>query len=568
MQQPLLATDALAQVGMAVEHGSLLGREDPVAGFTTVAPDGTEYEQQRRLLQNVLAGIECFFCGGNQIGKTTIIAYLWAALAQGKRYFCGMELPFFRQPSVWWILCQTREQQVESTQAKLLEALGDWPHEIKYATGFPDAAVLIRVKPIGGPDDPRRWSKIWFHVEGSAKNTLPGGRIDGAWADEPPVMARWREVRFRGKNNRLFLLVITATPISSKLWRPLKRDFDGCDNEPSGGRLRIVATVFDNPFMSATHRAQLLERAKNDPHEAARIYGTYVDETGSCPFRREHLDRWRARCRDPELIEEQVMMEQETPEGRIYIPVMVKWEKFYDIEPDEVCYCPIDPSLGIRDPAHDPGGIHIYSRVRPRLVGRYHDYLEPYALGQLAGLMMLHLKKWEEGEIDVEMNDGMGDSVIRGARSVGHSKFQFDLHDNQTTGIVDTRIGWRTTPSNRGLFIGAAQRVVSNDEVLCHSESLVSNLGAVIVNRFYRIEAVEGEHDEDMILLGRFAYISQLKGVPKVRIPTFEEQFMAQVGQRVTIDINQLRDGASGMPYEHRPDFTPDEVAKDWGPGQ
>lgn len=525
---------------------------DPLASWSYVAPDGREYAQQRRFIESAVSGVETFLCGGNQTGKSTVGASLIVRLAQGVSQLANLELPVFTQPSVWWVLCQTREQQVESTQAAILKALGDWPHRIKYSQQFPEAAVLILVKPLGGGKNERSWSRIWFHVEGSARNTLPGGRVDGAWADEPPNIKRWREVRFRGRGNSLFLLMITATPINAQLWIPLRDDFADCDDQPRGGRLRITTTVFDNPFLSDQHKADLVEKARGDVHEAARLYGAYVDERGMCPFTntpnlRSAMNRWRERCRKPELIETQVWNARMGPHGEVREPAMVVWEKYFQPEPDEFEVCYIDPSFGIQDREYDPGGIHVYMRQWDRLVARYHDYLEPYALGWLAAKMLQHFHPDDPGWMDVEVNRGLAEPVIRGARAAGHTKFLVELHDQRLHHLTGNRLGWETTGQNRGAMIGAVQTAMLEDSVLVVSRGVIDTMCGVIKTPAWKWE---GEKDEDVILLGRHCHIREWLPPMTRHVPTTVQTLVSSLG----VDPRLIQ-------------RTPAERVPDWGPG-
>lgn len=542
-----------AVVALATAAQNDLLRQDPLATFTVTGPDGTLCEYQKAALEHLAAGHEVFLCGGNQIGKTILFGAFFVACAQGRPSVAGVRLPIFKQPSVFFVLCHTREQQIEATQATILQHLGDWPHRVVPSRQFPDAAQLIRIKPIGGSNDPKRWSKLWFHVEGSGKATLPGGRLDGGWADEPPWIRLWREIRFRGRDVGTFVTGISATPLEAKTWRPIKKDFEGCDGKVVDGRIRIIGSVMDNPFLSAEKKLELVKKAKNDVHEMARLYGAYVDETGSNPFDRiegRPLDRWIIRSKPGQMVSRQVWVEVERHDGTRRFPLVLTYEQWWPREEDETYYALADPSLGIDDGKHDPAGLHVYARRRPRLVARWVGYVPPWGLGWFGALMCRDYPDEDglEAYFDIEDPDGIGAKVVSGARAAGHTHFAYEVHEDRITGIVSTKLGWKTTTANRGAFIGAVQETLMEDSVVVLSRGVCDTLKSVIVDSSGRAEGEE--HDEDMILLGRFAHMARVLGVPPPvsRQPKFERLLVQELGE--------------GFAFPR-----PAEPAEDWGPG-
>lgn len=534
---------------MDFEHAALIAQldelsrsADPLNFFTIVAPDGRVHTGQKRLIEYVASGLETYARTPNKGGKTLPGGALAVSLAQGRPELCGIKLPIIK-PSVGAILSRGWQDQIEASQAAVLAMLGGWPYKPYQNRQVPQALTLILVKPIGGSDDEKTWSRIWFHV-----NRIPGSRLDWIWADEPPDMEAWREARNRSKANRIFLSWITATPIKRPEWEPLKRDFEFAQGHPVAGRIEIRWGLRDNVFLSEEDIQRQYEKNRGDPEAAARLEGEYVDSSGQCPFPAEMLDRVRQGCRDPEFITKQIFTEQESRDGRYSFPVYATYEQYYPIEEDELYYLDIDPALGIRDPDHDPTGTHLYSLIKPRLVCRFHDYLQPYATGWLGGLICKDVRMSEAAYLDCEMNR-YGETVIRGARDAGHEKFMFEMHEDRITGQISDRIGWTTGPTNRGVMIGGVQRILQDQSVIIRSRGWVDSLAAV---RIQPSGKEEGDGDEDMILSGRFAHIAPLLGTQVAPLPRgFRGVIERELGRRIELPDDQV----------------PDEIfEQDWGP--
>lgn len=490
--------------------------QNPLESFSFKGPDGRVHEKQLEFVGHVLAGHEIALSGANQSGKTQIGAALVVSLAEGRDMLGNYKLPQMLEPPVFWVLTQTYKQQVESTQKAILKWLGDWPHKIRYVPGQPESIQLLYVKPRNQPSqDHHRWAKIWFHVQATG-DSLPGGRIDGVWADEPPDIACWEEATARGRGPGYpFYLMITYTPIKRLEWEPLAERFKDCWGRLEHNRIRIQASVYDNPWNTPEYIEHLKNLWRGQWDYDARLLGAEVDDTGQCPFTNSDqlktaMTRWQSKVRAPRLEEFTVFQDSKEP-------IRAQVECFFDPHdfPEESWIGFVDPSLGINDAKHDPGGIHVYSRLNPRLFYRFHGFLEPVALGQLAGQLM---QRCQGDPLDIEMNDNLGLQVMRGARDVGHDNFSVEMREDSTTGKMLTLYGWKTTRANRGGMIAAVQQLMLEDAVEIPSEGLISALRNVTVRPGGRVESRGRHHDEDMILLGRFGLVSRGLGVPLSRI--------------------------------------------------
>jgi hypothetical protein len=423
-----------------------------------------------------------------------------------------MALPKLRQPTVFWVLTQTYKQQVESTQSWIEKWIGTWPHKIRYAAGSPEAAQLILVKPINGSNNPKSWSRIWFHVQATGES-LPGGRLDGVWGDEPPDIQCWEEATARGRGPGFpFFLWITYTPIKRLAWEPLKNRFEGTLNNLTQGRIRLHATIYDNPWFDQDYIDKLKDLWRGQWDFDARLMGAEVDDTGMCPFMqsdalRSGMSKWQSRVKAPELVEVPLLSIPNEATGAVQ-SLRGTFERYAASDPEERYIGFVDPSLGTPSPDHDPGGFHQYARVRPRLVDRFHGYLEPYALGYLAGKAM----RFPDDPLYIEMNDNLGIQVVRGAKAAGHKNFGVEFREDKLSGKIEEVLGWKTTTANRGGMFASVQQMLLEDSVIIESQGLLDGLRGVTVNAKGRIAAQGRKHDEDAILLGRFGIESSILG--------------------------------------------------------
>jgi len=530
-------------------------------------------EVQREFCRRLYEGVESYVRSGNEFGKTMAGAAALLAMARGDRrlgvapidpqwgHLAPLDVPAVTQPSVWFILTASQKGQLEGVQPAYLNLLGDWPHHRTYSQAGDGMISTLYVRYRGcRSDDFHHWSRFRFHCQGSAQQSLPGGRIDGAHADEPPDMEHWREVRARARANRKLYLGITATPLDKREWEPLRADFAGCLNAPHLGRIELRAAVSDNRFLDREHLAELCQRWSHDEtltraveergsisdaeiesfkrrgvgdqRFPARWRGDYVDMTGQCPFDQAALARWEKRCTPGRPIGVAISTELDSTEGRIVVPLTVAYTEWEPYREEEEYFIVADPSLGIDDPEHDPGAVWVVSRRRPALVAEYCGPLAGYGLGFLAGVLSL---RYGNGQVDCDMTGGYGQTFLHGARSAGASNFVLETYEDRL-GMVSQRIGFRVTAENRATHIGAVQEVLRADSILVQSAGTVSELQGIVVDRTGKIQATGRRHDERMILLGRAAILLRTHPVaPYIErddTPSFEEA-LRQMGGRV-----------------------------------
>ena len=464
---------------LAAESGLRAVKADPVAHFRFSS------DAQRRFVKCLSEFDETALQAANQAGKTTVAAFVFVAIARGCTEIDGEPLPLLGAPNTGAVLAKGRAMAKESVIKLYRQAVGDWPHHLEKNGPSIEA---IWVKPNRSQsEDWHEWSCIRFFVEGG--QSVAGMRLDWAHADEPPDWDMWVELRMRGKANRHFVRAITFTPIDKREWKPLKADFAGCDR-PGGKDRKVVIrmTVYDNKALGPEH-LRAIEHASKGPLQKAKLYGDYVDLTGTNPFDAEGLKRWGERCVPGELIE------GFAPSGRSY-----SYEEWLDPEPAEQYFVIADPSAGIEDEQHkhDPGGIVVVARRKPRVVARYNGYLTAMELGWLAATLA---RRYNNALLVWERNSGYGESFFHGIGNYGNVYVE---HHHDARGLpLSQRIGWLTTATTRGTIIGALQQAILEDGLMLWSAEAVDSLGDVELRRDgLRPEAGSDAHDEDMIILG------------------------------------------------------------------
>lgn len=450
---------------------------DPVSAFRFSS------KAQRRFAEAFLRFRIVYMRAGNQSGKTHGAAHFFVALMRGVKKLDGVVMPLLGSPVSGLVLAHGREMAKESVIKAVRRAIGSWPHHLE-KNG--NAIAAIWVKPdVSRSDDWHDWSVMRFFVEDG--QSVEGMRLDFVWADEPPKWELWESLQMRGKANRAFLRAITATPLDKKRWKSLRDNFKGCE-WPKGkdGRVEIRLSVYDNKALSREHLRQIEEDSKGSLQQA-KLMGDYVDLTGTNPFDSDGLNRWLKRCREGET--EYFV----TGKGRI------SYERWADWDPLESYMVVADPSAGIEDEQgeHDPAGIVVVARRKPRVVARYNGYIPAYELGRLARKLC---DDWGHALCVWERNSGYGESFYLGLGDYGNVYIE---HHLDSRGIpLSERIGWTTTATTRGTIIGALQKAIIEDGLWIESKDAVESLGDVVLNSRNRIEAEAGSHDEDMIVLG------------------------------------------------------------------
>lgn len=494
---------------------------DPLATFQCKS------EAQRQLLK-WCGDAEVYMRSGNSSGKTFGGAALGVALARGLTSLGGMTLPYLGTPNVGWVLTQTYKQQAESSQKAYLKWLGKWPHHIAYVVGKGKGYVeIIYVKTDkcahGHGEQCQTCSKIVFHCEESKSNI--GGRIDWAHADEPPLEQTWREIRMRRQAGKKFIRFITATPLERERWYWLRDEFSGCTvyespyvtgkeaffGEAKDRRAEIRSTLYDNAALSDDDIDAFESDLRTDPFADARRRGDYVDLAGRCPFDVELLQKlWLPRTKPPkERLTVTVQEEVDTEEGRIVQPVRVELEAWERPKEGEKYFIIADPSAGIADKKHDPAGVAVFARSKPRLVARYNGYLKPYGVGSLCAMLG---KTYNRGIVDVDMTGGYGGPTLTAMAAARYGNIFRDI-DPDKPGQATARLGFRISASNRGEIVGSIQQALLEDSCYVPSREMVECLLGVTIDETGRPQssrAKKGRFDEDMILLGRALYLMSI----------------------------------------------------------
>ena len=470
--------------------------------------------------------IEVWWQASNSAGKTTSICALDVALARGLKSLNGIPVPPIAVPNVGWILTQSYKQQVDSSQKALLQWLGKWPHKISYvsgeAKGYIETVHVATEKCKHGMDERcSTCSRIVFHCAES--NSAIGGRIDWAHADEIPPMHVWREVRARFQAGRPFYRYLTATPLWRRDWAPLLEDFKACEGVAVEGRLRLRSSIYDNRYLSPEQIKVVVESWLGDPLFDARVQGECVDTEGDCPFDQERLKQWRVRCTPPTLETFTIMAERTTEAGRIVEPRLARVECWGPVEESESYVLVADPSTGVRSRTHDPAGFQVWARRSRTLKARFDDYLEPYGLGYLAGLVA---ERYNVALVDVDMTGGYGGPTITALANLRYSNINRDYHEAKP-GRVGGQLGFRISAENRSEITSAIQRALADETVIVPSEAVVSCLLGCTVDDRGKYLAAPGRHDEDMICMGRALHLMDTMGRPAARIKTAEERIEA-----------------------------------------
>lgn len=523
-------------------------QSDPLKHFHATS------EAQRQLFRWVNEA-ETWWLAGNSGGKTHGGAALGVAMARGMRELAGVKIPYLGTPNVGWVLTQSYKQQLESSQKAYQRVLGNHPHYISYVVGkgkgYAETLYIQTDKCNHGHGDMcGQCSRIVFHCEES-KSSI-GGRIDWAHADEPPMESTWREIRMRRQAGRPFIKFATVTPLERERWEWFKEELDGClvyespfltggearYGESKNGRAVIRSTLYDNLALSDDDIDAFERDIAGDPFADARRRGDFVDLSGKCPFDIEVLQkRWVQRCKPPMVETVVVQAEEDTEDGRHKVPVKVEVETWWEVEKDERYILVADPSAGIKDKRHDPGGLLVVSRANPRVIARYNGYVGPYGLGSLAGLLA---KRYNRAQVDVDMTGGYGGPFLTALSDCRYGNIRRDV-DPDKPGQMQARLGFRISSSNRGEIVGSIQQAILEDDILIRSRDVIDCLMNVVVDETGRpagSKARRGRFDEDMICLGRALYLLSITPRPTKRESAWETMLRENgLGKKVNIPL-------------------------------
>ena len=500
---------------LLAEGGLAEARRDPLKWFRFAV------EKHRRCVGYLHAGLELYIRSGNQGAKTHFGSRVAVALMRGEASLDGEALPVLETPNTGGVLGKSYKQMGASTIKALLEAIGDWPHKVE--SGSQGTVLGLRVRPNRSrSDDPKDWSQALMLPQDGEKPV--GMRLDWAWGDEPPKEDYWHELRARGRRNRRFVRWITMTPEDWREWAWLEREFAGCEEPGREGRVEVVTSVFDNRMLSKAHMRELEIQWARDPLLRARLFGEYVNLVGQCPFNRDGVVRWKARCRQSERIES--------------MACVPGWEPFevsewFGVERGEGYMVLADPSAGIRDEKleHDPAGVIVVSRTGRKVVARWNGYAPADYVGKLSRALA---EKWNGALVVWECNSGYGLPFYLGLGGYGNV-YVDSRPDSLHLSLMD-RLGWTTTAASRGAIVGALQKAVIEDSLVVLSGEMVASMSQFVMQRTGKYETGAGRHDEDVILMGLAAHL--LETLPFYRMTESDgERF-----EREVLKIERVRE--------------------------
>lgn len=430
------------------------------------------------------------------------------AMLQGRAELDGVTLPQLPPHAIGGVLVLDHQQQVMSVQPAYLAHLGDWPHEVGWKSRANNIIGTLKIKPLGGSDDRRKWSILHF-ISQENPNATVGARFHLAHADEPPKEHIWNEVRARGfGEGQPFFRIITATPLVRRQWSWLKKHFpEEYTGTPYKGRIELRVSVYDNQFLTEADKAALEDLYRDDPLREARLHGDYIDASGKCPFDPSTLAFLLQKCQPFRVQVFRVVRESDTSIGRTNREENVEVEILEDRDPEETYYIPLDASAGIDDNRHDPCCLHVWSRgIRgvPRLVARYNGYLGAYGLGALAAELGKH---YNHALVDPETSGGWGAPALSALAACGYgnvAKAKRELRPGEWA----VELGFKTSEATRPAMISSLQEWIRSERdrapiaSIRHGE-VIRCLQDIVLNEKGKPIAAPGLHDEDMILAGQ-----------------------------------------------------------------
>lgn len=492
-------TADLARDYLAFQHAITLLDADPLAQFRCTS------EVQRDYLRNQ-GHAEVYLHSGNKFGKSTIGIAFDIAMCQGRDELDGIRLPRVPMPCRWGLFVPDYPSHLTSTQPIIEALVGDWPHKFER-----HGAVItaVRIKPIGwANDDPDSWSLLKVYSCENRRSGV-GARLYGAHFDEPPPIEILREVRKAGEAATVFPVGITATPLKRSQWQPLREDYP--DPEVNEGRivngyLRLRGESFDNTALTERDKRELLRIYANDPLKDARLHGYEINTEGSSPFRRHYaeLTRWLTEAKAGELREWAVTREVSGAEGKRLVSERVEVEVHEEPVEGHVYRVVADPSLGIDDGEHDPGGLVVFDMTARCDVAAYRGFIGEFGLGVLAAGLGRY---YREAMVDGDTTGGYGSAFLSGLRA---AKYQRIVNTSSgKDGLERTHLGFVINAATRAQFMDAM-----NEALLASKEGapylrlrtrwVLSDLVDLVLKDGKPVTG-SGMHDEGFICAGRFA---------------------------------------------------------------
>lgn len=511
-------------------------------------------EEQRDATRALCEQLETYIRTPNIGGKTEWGSMVVIALMQGRKSIDGrtireaesgaapwkIELPTVPTPCVGYFITPGYAQSMEAGIAALKKQLGDWPHKLVYAKGESAGYVsALLVKPIGcTSDDPAKWSRLTVFVD---KGIPPeGGRIDFAWADEPPSESVWREVRMRRKANAPMYRLITATPLDRARWEWLRADYE---RSMVGKREIVMHHISRNQALSAEHIRQQEADAEGDPLKRARLFGEYVDTTGLCPFDYHGLE---------------VMSRWAEPGDRWELDPRV--EVWRVPNPSESYFVLLDPSSGklpgirwvgtsAQDVKRDKCGLWVVARRSRALVARLFDYLTPDELT----LLSAEIGRWYNDALIVPECNGVGEVCVPLLLKAGYPNIYREFAVDRSDFRQTESLGWYSSADRRASGIAALARQVKlagqgRPYLDIPSAEALDSLKGIVTDERGRPVRRPGQNWEDMILGSMASFLMEhpafampAEKTPEEMTPaeSFESALSADMGRRVRIRTPQ-----------------------------
>jgi len=460
------------------------------------------------------------FRAPNVSGKTEWGAALMLAAMRGMEELDGEPVPQLHKRAQVVVGSLDYQQQKGSVQAAYLRLLGEVPHKLTWKGD--GILSTLRVKHRDSVADPQNWPCAHF-ISQENPHAGVGFRADGFHLDEPPKMSFLQELMKAPHVGRTTLRIITDTPLVRQQWAPLKEYFKDCYGVCRGGRVEVhLDDLTKCRHITPAHYRMLLDAYAGDPLREARLTAAYVDVTGSSPWSEllPVLDAMIAEAIDPDLVKWEVKREVDGEKGRAKVVETVVVE--VHVPPSKVrrAYIVIDPSQGIDDKMHDPGGLGVFCRDTGDLLARYNGYIGAYGLGVLAAGLG---RQYHDAVVDPETQGGWGGPVLTALHECGYGNIAQQRIETMP-GRWETRLGFRTTTETRPAMFSAIRewllahragmpyaRVLSRPMLECLRELTLDAKGKPL--------AAPGLHDEDAILLGQALRVLRIKPNARVVLP-------------------------------------------------
>ena len=491
---------------------------------------------QEKYIRSVLSGLDTYWHSGNGSGKSLGSVALDTAILTGLSELGGyylrcprcvkdfdprehpaecpkcraelvrtvIEIPVLRPPVSWGLGVPTYKIAAGSTLPMIRFLLGKHPHvELRQGNRNTVTQIMVRHALSDSLEEPdETWSTLFvLPYDGERPEGL---RLDGGHCDEPPPEDFLDALRTRKKAARRLYLGISATPIKSAEWMPIRSQYPDELLTPENGRIRIQSSVYDNTALTGEDIAEI---EKNLAHRRpavrlARLMGEHTNDDGDNPFDPDVLAEMLEKCREPKVEEVRIEREVDTSDGRRLRPMLVRVESWLEPDETDVFFITADIGKGIRDGKHDPCCLHVWSRRRRTLAARVNEYLGGYGLAQIAARLA---RKYGNCEVDPPTAGGYGEAFLSGLRQAGYYRIAHNKRHDRP-GSWMQRLGFTESRSSNAEWFGAMEAAFSTRSVTIWSKDAVRTLMDLVKDENGKIEAGPGHHDEDWVCAGRAVY--------------------------------------------------------------